>query len=155
MAKPEPAAPRPHTHPSPRNVNEEHRGALGPGERLALAITAHVGTLAFFLAILAWTVIWLGWNSLAPPRLQFDPPTGFVLWLFVSNMIQILLMPLIMLGQNLQGRHAELRAESDYEVNVRAKAEIEDLQQRLAQQQELLERILARLESPTAGRTGA
>jgi uncharacterized membrane protein len=35
-------------------------------------------------------------------------------------MIQLFLMPLIMIGQNLQGRHAEQRAESDIEVNVRA-----------------------------------
>ena len=30
--------------------------------------------------ILIWTIFWLGWNFLAPPRLQFDPPMGFVFW---------------------------------------------------------------------------
>jgi uncharacterized membrane protein len=39
--------------------------------------------------------------------------------------IQIMLMPLIMVGQNLQGRHSELRAENDFEVNVKAEMEIE------------------------------
>ena len=48
-------------------------------------------------------------NLLAPDRLQFDPPMGFVFWLFLSNLIQILLMPLIMVGQNIIGRHAEAR----------------------------------------------
>ena len=63
--------------------------------------------MGFFLIIMAWTFIWLGWNILAPPAWGFDPYPAFVLWLFISNMIQILLMPLIMVGQNLQGRHSE------------------------------------------------
>jgi uncharacterized membrane protein len=107
------------------NVNAVHRSRVSALERLALLITEHVGTMGFFLIILAWTTSWLGWNLLAPRRLQFDPPMAFVLWLFMSNMIQILLMPLIMVGQNLQGRHSELRAEHDLHVNVRAEREIE------------------------------
>ena len=66
-----------------------------------------------------------------PKSLRFDPLPGFVTWLFISNMIQIFLMPLIMIGQNLQNRHAEARAESDYEVNVRAEKEIESEIQRI------------------------
>jgi uncharacterized membrane protein len=50
---------------------------------------------------------------------------AFVFWLFISNLIQILLMPLIMVGQTIQGRHAELRADSDLEINVKAEQEIE------------------------------
>lgn len=133
-----------------RKVNEEHQQSMSRGELLALAITDRVGTLGFFLTILAWTILWLGWNILAPASLKFDPPTGFVFWLFISNMIQILLMPLIMVGQNLQGRHAELLAESDYEVNVRAEEEIEHLVRRLDEQQALLEAILQKLGSNTA-----
>jgi hypothetical protein len=48
--------------------------------------------MAFFLLILIWTIFWLGWNLLAPPNMQFDPPMGFVFWLFISNLIQIMLM---------------------------------------------------------------
>jgi hypothetical protein len=48
--------------------------------------------MGFFFLIAGWTAIWLGWNTLAPKPLRFDPPTAFVLWLFISNMIQILLM---------------------------------------------------------------
>jgi len=42
----------------------------------------------------------------------------------ISNVIQILLMPLIMVGQNLQTRHSETRAELDFEVNQKAEKEI-------------------------------
>ena len=37
---------------------------------------------------------------------------GFVLWLFISNLIQILLMPLIMVGaKHSRRQHADARAE--------------------------------------------
>jgi uncharacterized membrane protein len=121
-----------------RNVNKEAKERLTPLDRLAVWITERVGTMGFFLIIFVWTVLWLGWNLLAPSNLQFDPPMGFVFWLFISNLLQLLLMPLIMVGQNIQGRHAERRAENDLEVNVRAEQEIEDILRHLEYQNTLL-----------------
>src|ERR1700680_2159431 len=97
-----------------RSVNAEHRKKLSGLERLAIWITDKVGTMGFFLVILVWTVVWLGWNTLAPGVVRFDPFPAFVLWLFLSNVIQIFLMPLIMVGQILQGRHSVTRAEADF-----------------------------------------
>src|SRR3984885_3233427 len=91
--------------------------------RLALWITLHVGSMGFFIAIFTWTVLWLFWNMFAPKSLRFDPYPGFVLWLFISNMIQLFLMPLIMIGQNVQSRHADLRAEADLKINIQAELE--------------------------------
>jgi uncharacterized membrane protein len=102
--------------------------------------------MGFFLIIFLWTLLWLGWNTLVTKSLRFDPFPAFVLWLFVSNMIQIFLMPLIMIGQNLQGRHAETRAESDFNVNVRAEKEIEVILMHLAHQNELILKILEHVE---------
>src|SRR6516162_9596138 len=76
-----------------RRVNIEHKESLSPLERVALWITNRVGTMGFFLLIFGWTVLWLSWNALAPTALRFDPFPAFVLWLFLSNMIQIFLMP--------------------------------------------------------------
>lgn len=128
-----------------RNVNQEHQESIHWIERLALSITAYVGTMGFFLIIFTWTVGWLGWNILAPKRLQFDPPMAFVFWLFISNMIQILLMPLIMVGQNLQGRHAELRAENDYEINVKAEQETRAILMLLERQNAMLTAIMTKM----------
>ncbi len=111
---------------------------LGGMDRVAMWITDHIGTMGFFLIIFCWTVLWLGWNSLAPKALQFDPPMGFVLWLFVSNMIQILLMPLIMIGQNLQSRHTEARAEYDLQVNLKSEKEITAILSHLERQNRIL-----------------
>ena len=70
---------------------------------------------------------------------------GFVFWLFLSNLIQILLMPLIMVGQNLLGRHAEARAEHDLEINIKAEQEIEVILHHLEHQNEILISMLRKL----------
>ncbi len=137
-----------------RDVNQEHELGLSPLERFASQVTDKVGTMGFFLIIFAWTVLWLAWNALAPPAVRFDPYPAFVLWLFISNMIQILLMPLIMVGQNLQGRHSEARAESDYEVNVKAEREIETILLHLEDQAEKIRRILETMQAERGGGRG-
>ncbi|MGH6985561.1 MAG: DUF1003 domain-containing protein [Caulobacteraceae bacterium] len=130
----------------PVNVYRAHRAQLGFMDKLALWITAHVGTMGFFLIIFVWTVIWLGWNFLAPKSLRFDPPMGFVLWLFISNCIQILLMPLIMVGQNVQGGQADARAQHDLEVNVKAEKEIEVILGHLEYQNAMLLQMMQKLD---------
>jgi len=134
------------SHRPIRNINEEHRKNLTRLEKLAVWITDRVGSMGFFIIIFVWTIVWLGWNTLAPQASRFDPFPAFVLWLFLSNMLQIFLMPLIMIGQNLQGRHAESRAESDFEINVKAEKEIETILLHLEQQNRLMFRILQHLE---------
>ena len=136
-----------------RPVNVEHRKKLSPLERAAIAITDRVGTMGFFSLIFVWTVVWLGWNTLAPAGIRFDPFPAFVLWLFLSNMIQIFLMPLIMVGQNLQGRHAEARAEADFDVNTKAEREIEAILLHLEGQNELILKILHHLEEAPASKS--
>ena len=130
-----------------RNTNREHKEKLKPLDRLALWITNHVGTMGFFLTIFVWTVLWTGYNILASEVTSlhwkaFDPFPAFVAYLLISNVIQILLMPLIMVGQNLEGRHTELRAESDFEVNVKAEREIEVILLHLERQQDLLMQLI-------------
>jgi uncharacterized membrane protein len=134
-------------HKPIRNVNVEHKKSLTRLERFAVWITNKVGSMGFFIIIFVWTIIWLGWNTLAPKELRFDPLPAFVLWLFISNVLQIFLMPLIMIGQNLQGRHAEARAESDFDINVKAEMEIETILLHLEQQNELILKILRHLEN--------
>jgi uncharacterized membrane protein len=129
-----------------RNANIELKQKLSSLDKLALWITKHVGTMGFFFVIFLWTVIWLGWNSLAPKEARFDPFPAFVLWLFISNMIQIFLMPLIMIGQNLQSDHAEVRAEADFEVNTKAEREIETILMHLENQNKIILEILKKLE---------
>ena len=86
--------------------------------------------------------MWLTWNIFAPKELRFDPFPAFVLWLFISNMIQLFLMPLIMVGQNLQSQHADGRAEADFEINKQAELEIETILIHLENQNKVIMEIL-------------
>jgi len=119
-----------------RNVNVVYEKSLKTLDRLAIAITNRVGSFGFFLIILGWTVVWTGYNILASevPLLRlraFDPFPAFVAYLLISNVIQILLMPLIMVGQNLQGRHSETRAELDFQVNLKNEISLTEVLRRL------------------------
>ena len=129
-----------------KNPNEVHRKSFSRLEEMGLFVTNHVGTMGFFFIILGWTVLWLSWNMFAPRNLRFDPAPAFVLWLFISNLIQIHLMPLIMIGQNIQSRHAELRTQHDYETDRKAEKEIEAILSHLENQQKLTIEILKRIE---------
>jgi hypothetical protein len=134
------------THVPSRNANIRHKEKLSRLDTVALWITTKVGSMGFFMLIFIWTASWLSWNTLAPAHLRFDPFPAFVLWLFISNMIQIFLMPLIMVGQNLQSRHSEIRAEEDYLINKKAELEIETILVHLENQNKLILQILAHIE---------
>lgn len=129
-----------------KNTNIIHRRNLSPLDKLALFVTDKIGTLGFFFIIFVWTLLWLSWNMFAPQNLRFDPFPAFVLWLFISNLIQIHLMPLIMVGQNIQGKHAQLRAEHDFETDRKAEKEIETILLHLETQQKLILQILEKIE---------
>jgi len=133
-------------HKKIENPNVKIDKSLSKLDRFALSITNKVGSMGFFLIILTWTVCWLGWNTLAPKEMTFDPFPAFVLWLFISNMIQIFLMPLIMIGQNLQSQHAEIRAESDFLINTKAEQEIETILMHLENQNQLILKIMDKIE---------
>lgn len=133
-----------HRRSRKRSVNEQHAASLRPLERVALWITDNVGTMGFFLVILFWTVGWMTWNTVAERyHLSgvFDKPWVFGIWLFISNLVQIHLMPLIMVGQNLQSRHAELRAEHAFEITQQTEHETEMVLRYLAAIHESLQRL--------------
>jgi len=136
-------------------------------DRFGVWVTDRVGTMTFFLVIFAWTVGWVGYNVLASkvPALHwhaFDPFPAFVAYLLISNVIQISLMPLLMVGQNMQGRHSEARAEADYLVNQKAFADTEAILTRLQTLDERLleivqtnQKILRHLADEADGKTAA
>lgn len=129
-----------------KNVNITHREKLSKLDKLAIIVTNKIGTMGFFLIIFTWTILWLSWNILSPKELRFDPYPAFVLWLFISNLIQLHLLPLLMIGQNIQGKHAELRAEHDFETDKKAEKEIETILVHLENQQNLMLEILKKIE---------
>ncbi len=132
---------------SVKNPNDIYQESLKPLDKLAVFVTNNVGTMGFFFIVLFWTTFWLAWNSLAPESLRFDPPTAFVLWLIISNILQILLMPLLLIGQNIQGKRADIRGDHDYETDKRAEKEIQIMLLHFENQQKLMKKILDSVEA--------
>lgn len=92
---------------TPRNVNEEHAQSLTWGERIALGATRQFGTL--------WmTMLFVIYGALGALFVQQQPTL-----LYWSNWVQLWSLPLILVGTNLLGRHAEIRAEVDHEKLLR------------------------------------
>jgi len=121
----------------PRNVNDLHKDKLGTQDKLALAITTAVGTMYAVYVFALGMGFWMFWQTYLSKK-PFDPyPFAFLL--FLGNIIQLLLMPLIMVGQNIQGKHSELRAEEEYKTTISSYQDIEHILKRLdGQDQELL-----------------
>ena len=135
------------TAPPVKNANALHEKEMSPLDKFAVKITDKVGSMGFFLIIFTWTCLWCGYNILATlvPGLHwtaFDPFPAFVAYLLISNVIQIFLMPLIMVGQNLQGRHSEIRAELDFEINKKAEQEVMVILRNLEHNTDLLIQLM-------------
>lgn len=124
----------------------EAKMKLSRMEKFAVKVTQGVGTIGFFIILSVWTFGWLSWNLWGPAHLQFDPAPAFVVWLFASNIIQLILLPLIMVGQNLESKFAEKRAEADYQINKKSEYEIEVVIAHLENQNELLLEMMRKIE---------
>lgn len=129
-----------------KHAYKETTKAFSMMERFASKITRGVGTVGFFFILTLWTLGWLLWNLYGPVELRFDPAPAFVIWLFASNIIQLILLPLIMVGQNLESKFAEQRAQADFEINQKAEHEIEIIIAHLENQNELLLELMRKIE---------
>jgi uncharacterized membrane protein len=140
----------PRTRHKPQNVNQQHEASLSLQDKIALTITSAVGTMYavyFFIVMLAGWMLWQGAIAHHP----FDPyPFAFLL--FIGNIVQLLLMPLIMVGQNIQGRHAELRTNEEYKTTLSSYKDVEEIMQRLEVQEALLQKQSQMIERLLAGK---
>ena len=106
-----------------RNVNKEHKENLSLLDKVAVVITKMVGTM---WCAIAFTVLAL----ISLPEAIHSGTATTISWI-AQTFLQLVLLSIIMVGQNLQNRHSELRADADYETDVDAKKDIEKLMKKL------------------------
>ena len=116
---------------------------MGVNMKIAVWITDKVGTMwvAYLFALLALVSL--------PGALASGNTVVIVGWI-AQTFLQLVLLPIIMVGQNVQSAHADARAEADYEVNQKAEMEIEKLLEGLRNIDERTLDIVKRLEARTA-----
>jgi uncharacterized membrane protein len=130
-----------------RDVNAEYLDAQSRMDRIGDWLGNALGSTWFFIAILIWTALWAIWNIAFPQWLRFDEPWGYDVYQYAATVLQMALMPLILLCQNLQERHARLRAENDFQVNKHAAEVIDVLLQHTEFQSKQISDLSERLKS--------
>lgn len=115
-----------------RNVIREIDDKLTFGQRMADRIASFGGSWTFISIFLASLVLWVILNSLILANIgtAFDPYPYILLNLFLS-MLASLQAPLILMSQNRQAIKDRIRAEHDYEVNLKAELEIVALHKKI------------------------
>jgi uncharacterized membrane protein len=109
-----------------RNINPEFEQTLTFGQRLADRVAAFGGSWRFIILFGGVLLVWIAVNSYVLLKRPFDP-YPFILLNLVLSCLAALQAPVIMMSQNRQEAKDRLRAEHDYQVNLKAEIEIRQL----------------------------
>ena len=119
-------------HTATRNVNVEEAAQLTLADRAADLIAEFGGSWKFIIAavvlvnVWVWINMWLAWMG----KINFDP-YPFLLLSTGINVLSILQAPIILMSQNRQSHKDRLRAEIDYQVNLKNELALNEILERL------------------------
>jgi uncharacterized membrane protein len=119
-------------HSATRNVNVEEAAQLTLADRAADLIAEFGGSWKFIIAAVGffnawvWVNIWLAWFG----KISFDP-YPFLLLSTAINMLAVLQAPIILMSQNRQSHKDRLRAEIDYQINLKNELALNEILERL------------------------
>jgi len=112
-----------------RNVNEEQDKRMTLSDRAADAIAEFGGSWKFILTAIGIIITWIIFNSWILIK-GFDPVPYQMLNL-VMGIIAGLQAPIIMMSQNRQGSKDRIRADLDYQVNLKNELALTEVLRRL------------------------
>ena len=112
-----------------RNANAETESKVTTLERITDAIAEFSGSLLFLVLHALWFGFWIVLNSI-PGLPAFDPYPFGLLTMCVS-LEAIFLSVIVLLSQNRQSVKDRIRADVDYEVNLKAELEISHLHEKV------------------------
>ena len=97
------------------------------------AIARWMGTPQFLLWMTVFVALWLGWNTLAPEEIQFDPRAlNFTLLTLMLSLQASYAAPLLLLAQNRQDDRDRVVAEEDRKRGQQNLADTEYLTREIA-----------------------
>lgn len=112
-----------------RNVNEEIEEHSTPLQRIADWIAWFSGSMPFLIINAVWFAIWISINTFNLGIPQFDPYPFGLLTMMVS-LEAIFLSCFVLVSQNRQAEKDRVRADIEYEVNVKAELEVAHLHEK-------------------------
>lgn len=113
-----------------RNLNvlqAEERRSLG--QRMADSITRGAGSWRFIIGFLVVLAAWMVVNAIA--GIKHWDPYPFILLNLLLSCVAALQAPIILMSQNREEARDRIRAEADYDVNVKAEVLLEHLTQEI------------------------
>ncbi|MFM2184453.1 MAG: hypothetical protein RIS55_101 [Actinomycetota bacterium] len=129
-------------HPSKLNAYA-HAGVLGTNkltinQRFGLAITKSVGTMWAAYAFFALSLVSL------PAALMTGDTVIIIAWV-AQTFLQLVLLPIIIVGQNLQAAKTEVRAIATYEDATAILEEAKEIQAHLTDQDKALSHLIDKM----------
>lgn len=127
-------------HVSPNADSNAEAPAKSVNDRIGLGITKRVGTMWAAYIFLALTLVSL------PAALSSGDPLIIVSWI-AQTFLQLVLLPIIIVGQNIQAAASDRRAIATYEDAGAILEEAKEIQMHLGDQDKALSHLIDRIET--------
>src|SRR5712691_543433 len=138
-----------HDHPPVRDLNREVERKQTIADRIGADFARLIGSWIFLLAQLGLMVVWVILNAIA--SFAHWDPAPFQLLNFILSLEATLWASLVLMALHRQSDRDRLRAQHDYELDVKSEEEVKALLQivnRLDRGDNEMKRLLRRLEGP-------
>jgi uncharacterized membrane protein len=112
------------------NVDKEFERDWSLGERLADRIATFGGSWSFLILFTLFISLWIVMNTIVLFWRPVDP-FPFILLNLLLSCLAAVQAPVIMMSQNRQEAKDRLRAQHDYQVNLKAELEIRQIHEKL------------------------
>ncbi len=113
-----------------KNPNEEIEEKLTFGDRIADRIAEFGGSWKFIISFGVFMAFWIGINVIQFLMQPFDPYPFTFLNLMLST-VAALQAPVIMMSQNRAQKKDRLKADLDYQVNVKSELMLQQMHQKM------------------------
>ncbi len=133
-----------HDHPPVRDLNREVERRLTFADRVAADFARLVGSWVFVLAQVGLMVLWVGLNAfnLIHPWDRYP----FLFLNFILSLEAAIWVSVVLMALNRFADRDRLRAQHDYELDVKSEEELKALMNHLMHQDEILLQIVNRLD---------
>jgi CRP/FNR family transcriptional regulator, cyclic AMP receptor protein len=125
-----------------RNVNEEMEVHSTILQRIADWLAWFSGSMPFLISHTFWFIIWVSLNTFIMGDKAFDP-FPFGLLTMIVSLEAIFLACFVLISQNRQAEKDKVRADIEYEVNIKAELEVAHLHEKTDR---IYENMMARFE---------
>lgn len=113
-----------------RDIYKEYEERLTFGQRAADALAKYAGSWGFMFLFGIVLVSWMAINTIWLYNKGFDP-YPYILLNLVLSCLAAIQAPVIMMSQNRHAAKDRIEAAHDYEINIKAELEIEELHSKL------------------------